>query len=66
MKTPAAPTTRLTQGLTSGDFFASVGSFIKTCVFCSLIPFYPNPPLKNHKKLWANLIRPQLSVDKQR
>jgi len=28
--------------------------------------FYLNPPLKNHKKLWANLIRPQLSVAKQR
>jgi hypothetical protein len=29
MKTPAASTTRRTQGLTSGDFFASIGLFMK-------------------------------------
>jgi hypothetical protein len=66
MNTPAAATTRRTQGLTAGDFFASIGAFIKNLRFCLRISFYLKPPLKNHKKLWANLIRPQLSVDKQR
>jgi hypothetical protein len=29
-------------------------------------PLSPNPILKSHKKLWANLIRPQSNVAKQR
>ena len=35
------------HGLTSGGFFAAIGSV------------HPTTSLKNHKKLWANLIRPQ-------
>jgi hypothetical protein len=33
MKTPAASTTRRTQGLTSGGFFASIGAFIQILSF---------------------------------
>ncbi|MDZ4404892.1 hypothetical protein [Prosthecobacter sp.] len=33
MKTPAASTTRRTQGLTSGGFFASIGALIQNPFF---------------------------------
>jgi hypothetical protein len=63
-QTPAASTTRRAQGLTSGDFFASIGAFIENPFLNA--PFYRTPTRLIHKKLWTNLIRPQFIVAKQR
>ncbi len=54
------------QGLTSSDFFASIGIFIKNPSFSRTASFYPNSTQLFHKKLLANLIRPQFIVAKQR
>jgi hypothetical protein len=44
IKTPAASTTRRTQGLTSGDFFASIGAFIKILSFSERPLFTSHQP----------------------
>lgn len=54
------------HGLTSGGFFAAIGTFTPTLRALLVKPLFPLTRLKNHQKRWANLIRPQLSVAKQR
>jgi hypothetical protein len=52
--------------LTFGGFIVAISAFIKNPFFSWTTPFHSNSTPFVHRKLWANLIRPQLSVAKQR
>ncbi|HRJ11070.1 MAG TPA: hypothetical protein PK490_22150 [Prosthecobacter sp.] len=64
MKTPAASTTRCTQGLTSGGVFTSLGSFMKNLASRELPPLTQSGPI-HPQKIWTNLICPHFMAAKQ-